>query len=317
MSPENTDTKRVCGALGVGGILKNWRADASRSLVRSENCTGEVAPCAARDASNPADRRRASHSERGRWTGAGPAIATTRGVSKSPHCSLIAFPSMARRPEDVFPQTAAAWSAIARAGDSREKRVLCVQLTAIYREPLVRYVRAFGLSVDAEDVVHDVCAKMLDRRFIEQWHASGRPFRMWLRTAARHELMNRSRSERRRAGNELTPEHDLVESEDASRAFEHEYARTVIASATEATVAALEAEGKAAYWALFVAHTIDGLPYSVCAPPLGIDVETARHATARVRGLLTDSLRAILGAEQVGEQHLESELAALLRNARP
>jgi hypothetical protein len=68
---------------------------------------------------------------------------------------------------------------------------------------------------------------------------------------------------------------------------------------------------------LFIEHAVHGKPYAQCAPPLGIPVDSARHVTARVRGLVLDALRGVLSAERVAEADFEQELVSLLSHLKP
>ncbi len=218
---------------------------------------------------------------------------------------------------DSFPPSARSWLAVARDGSLEQRRELAATLTSIYREPLVRYVQAFGARVDVEDVVQDLCARVLDPAFLDAWQRSERPFRLWLRTAARFELMNRIRAERRRMGVADDALADLVEPDNAHAAFERSYAASLIRAASDAAQRVLDAQGRSNDWALFVEHFVHGKPYAECAPPLGIPIDAARHASARVRGLVLDALRGVLSAEQVAEPDMERELLALLSRLQP
>lgn len=218
---------------------------------------------------------------------------------------------------ESFPPSARSWLAVARDGSPEQRRELAATLAAIYREPLVRYLRAFGTRLDVEDVVQDLCARILDPGFLDGWQRSGRPFRLWLCTAARFALMNRIRAERRRAATSDDALDDVVAPDDAEVAFERAYAASLVRTASEAAQRALEAQGRGNEWTLFTEHAIHGKPYVQCAPPLGIPVDAARHATARVRGLVLDALRGMLSAELVAEADVERELVALLSRLHP
>ena len=224
---------------------------------------------------------------------------------------------MASQPSDAFPPSARSWLAVARDGTPEQRHELAASLTAVYRDPLVRYLQAFGARIDVEDVVHDLCARILDPAFLDGWQRSERPFRMWLRTAARFELMNRLRAARRAAAEGDDSVNDLAEPDNAQLAFERAYAASLIRSASEAVQRSLDAQGNGRDWLLFLAHSVHGKSYAECAPPLGIPVESARHVSARVRGLLLDALRGILSAERVAESDVERELVVLLEWLRP
>lgn len=217
---------------------------------------------------------------------------------------------------DAFPPSAGFWLQVARDGSAGERMGLASNLAAIYRKPLIRYLEAFRTGLDAEDVVHDLCAKILDPSFLADWQQSGRPFRRWLRTAARFELMNRLRAEKQRAGSGEVPT-ECAEPDNARQAFDRAYAASLVEAASDGVRLLLTREGRSREWDLFVAHSINGRPYAECAPPLGIAVEGARHCTERVRGLLLDALRGVLAAEQVGEAELQGELLGLLENLSP
>jgi DNA-directed RNA polymerase specialized sigma24 family protein len=218
---------------------------------------------------------------------------------------------------DSFPPSARSWLAVARDGSPDQRRELAASLTAIYRDPLLRYLHAFGARLDVEDVVQDLCARILDPGFLDGWQRSERPFRLWLRTAARFELMNRIRAERRRGGAGDDALADLAETDNAQIAFERAYAASLIRSATDAAQRLLESQGRGSEWMLFIEHAVHGKPYAQCAPPLGIPVDSARHVTARVRGLVLDAMRGVLSAERVAEADFEQELVALLSHLKP
>jgi DNA-directed RNA polymerase specialized sigma24 family protein len=226
-------------------------------------------------------------------------------------------PSVKSPVSDAFPPSARSWLAVARDGSPQQRRDLSASLTAIYREPLVRYLQTFGVRLEVEDVVQDLCARILDPSFLDEWQRSERPFRLWLRTAARFELMNRIRKERRHMGAGNGALADLAESDNAQTAFERSYAASLIRTASDATQRVLESQGRGHEWTLFIEHSLQGKPYAECAPPLGIPVDGARHATARVRGLMLDALRGVLSAEQVAEADFERELMALLSRLQP
>lgn len=218
---------------------------------------------------------------------------------------------------DAFPLSARSWMAVAKDGSPKQRHELASTLVQIYREPLVGYLKAFGTMLDAEDVAQDLCARILEPTFLEGWQRSGRPFRLWLRTAARFELMNRLRSERRRRGSNAVDVDVLAESDNAHAAFERAYASSLISATCDAARRALDAQGRGNEWTLFIEHAVHGKPYAECAPSLGLAVDGARHATARVRGILLDALRGVLSAEQVAEADFERELVALMSRLHP
>lgn len=63
---------------------------------------------------------------------------------------------MASQPSDAFPPSARSWLAVARDGTPEQRHELAASLTAVYRDPLVRYLQAFGDPLGRKDAAQRI-----------------------------------------------------------------------------------------------------------------------------------------------------------------
>lgn len=106
------------------------------------------------------------------------------------------------------------WTLIARAqGNEAEKRLALDEIARNYRQPLVRYARARGLTTDrAEDLVQSLFLNLISNDFVGRLDQQRGRLRGFLKTALDHELLHaieRDRAQRRGGGVAATSIDDL------------------------------------------------------------------------------------------------------------
>jgi DNA-directed RNA polymerase specialized sigma24 family protein len=126
---------------------------------------------------------------------------------------------------DVAPDNAARrfvttrWSIIEKAGSADAKEALS-SLCQAYWYPIYSFIRAQGIgSEDARDVTQGFFASLLQRNDIAKLNPLQGRFRAWLRTCAKHYLLNeldRAGAEKR-GGHEVCVSLDVIAAEDRLR----------------------------------------------------------------------------------------------------
>ncbi|MFM7051462.1 MAG: hypothetical protein ACKOYN_04920 [Planctomycetota bacterium] len=239
----------------------------------------------------------------------------------------------ARSDFDHFPSTEWTWLAtrvMDAPHDARIAAELRSRVMARYAEPLRIYAKcsSLGWLDDAEALVNGFFASRLARdQYLLKWFESAMPLRRFLANGMllylREERRARLRRERR-DGASLDAMHpegaDALAAPADDRAFrelERAWARSVLGEACERARDELVAAGKAAAWAMFERHFIDGISYEDAARELGMRLESARPAARLAQAKVRDWTKWLLALEGVTEHEMEDAIADVSRLVGP
>ena len=255
------------------------------------------------------------------------------GAAVAPHIPLAVFLRRMREPSrtnyDHFPSTEWTWLATRVLDASRDAAIAAELRTRImerYAEPLRIYAKgsSLGWLDDAEALVNGFFASRLSRdNYLGKWFESAMPLRRFLANGMllylREERRSRMRRERR-TGASLDAMHeqgaDALAAPDEERAFaqlERAWARSVLGEACERARDELVAAGRAAAWAVFERHFLDGVTYEDAARELGLRPESARPAARLAQAKVRDWMRWILALEGVTEPEMDAAIADVQR----
>jgi len=223
------------------------------------------------------------------------------------------------------------WSLIRRAGGSSspERRRALEELCALYWFPLYSYLRRRGAdAAEAEDMVQDLLARILERGDLAGLDPGRGRFRAWLAAAARHHLINEREGERadKRGGGapvlslnteaaEARLAAESAEGEDPERAFERAWAQTVLARALEALCADWHARGHGELFEALRPALEDPeqlRPLAQIAADLDTTEGAVRTASWRLRHAYGQHLRAEVAETLSDPADVDDELAHLL-----
>src|SRR5580765_1055380 len=193
------------------------------------------------------------------------------------------------------------WSLVLRARqEPREARVALDALCAMYRPPVLAYIRARGYQADAaEDLAQTFFLHFVERAY----HADADPtrgrFRAFLVTAIKCFLIDSDKYDRRlKRGGGVVP-HSLdhepgitpVASDDPEAAFERTWAITILDAAVSKLRDEAEHSGKGAWFAQlseFLVEPADKADYARAAAALNMRANTLAVAVHRLRQRLQE-----------------------------
>lgn len=232
----------------------------------------------------------------------------------------------ARRP--VFNSTR--WSVVARAHGPRgdEAREALGQLFETYSYPLYAFARRRGLSSDeAEDAVHELFARALEKGALAGADPARGRFRTYLLTAFEHALSNRRRwwNALKRGGGKTLVALDAQSAEeryasepaggdDPRVLYEAAWARALLAKVFETLRGEYEQRGEGAVFERLRAQLLEaGEPASMeqLAQELGKSVESVKVGLHRLRKRFRAALEDEVGQTLDDPAQLEDELRAL------
>lgn len=217
------------------------------------------------------------------------------------------------------------WSLIldARTGQASAREAL-EEICRAYRSPVLAYVRrSVATAADAEDLVQEFFARLLERRWDEHADPAKGKFRSFMLTALKRFLHDArdSANALKRGG-----AHSHVEWDDADasatrddalppeRAFERAWAVTVIERAYERLREETSRAGKQSLFerlSPFLAETPDATDYPRIGEALGMRANTVAVSVHRLRLRLRELVRLELADQTDGPEALEAELSAL------
>lgn len=220
----------------------------------------------------------------------------------------------------AFSQTR--WTRVARAqaGGPAADTALS-ELCAAYYEPVVRFLACEGRTDDdARELAHGFFESLIAGRSIRGAHPARGRFRNYLLGALKHHLADhRDRMNAAKRGGGA--EHREVEPDsmagpapdDRERAFDRQWALTIIARALASVGAEFEAAGKAAQFeALKPALTGAGAHHPQAARDLGISESAAKTAIHRLRQRFREAVKAEISHTVPEETDVDEELSYLL-----
>ena len=111
----------------------------------------------------------------------------------------------------VFPETSATLLARLAAQATGEDEAAWARFFELYEPAIVQFVRLRGFGRDPDDVVQEVFLRLVDILRAGRFTAGGTPFRAYLATLIRNQLVSIHRAERARGEGRTVPlEDDLV-----------------------------------------------------------------------------------------------------------
>ena len=235
-------------------------------------------------------------------------------------------------PVDHFPSTHATWidaqltiaersrAAGDPAGETNAVAALRRHLMERYHGALRAYVRGSSMRAvgDADELVAGFFAERVgDPDFLRGWRASGKPLRRWMMNGisfwARGVARDRGR-ELGRSGGAAGPE--PIDERDAVRAFDAEWALSMVNTAHARVHADLDAEGRLDEHAIFRRHVVHGERYESIAAELGVSRQDCANAVRRVGARVRDALREALVDDGVPPADVEEAVLEVMRIVR-
>lgn len=231
-----------------------------------------------------------------------------------------------------FPPTRASVVDALRSGGAAERERALGTLVAAYWRPVYRHVRQkWGKGhEEAADLTQDFFAELLARDLLARYDAGKARLRTYLRLCVDGLAANAAKAaSRQKRGGGATPlsldfagaREDLERAapaagEDPERAFEREWARSVLALALERLPSSLEGRGKGIAFELFelceLGAEAEVPSYAELAARFGVSVSDVTNglslARRELRRIVLDLLRELTGSEE----ELRLEARALL-----
>lgn len=226
-----------------------------------------------------------------------------------------------------FPRTR--WTLIRSAQSDPAARAKALQeLLAVYWRPLYVFVRRKGLSPEeAEDAVQELMVLLLERDFLERLDSTRGKLRSFLMTAASNHLANRHEKAvaAKRGGGAAAVALDTpgIESKlaehpaDAERAFQQEWAATLLESALERLKGEFERGERRGPFEVVAQYfgTGDPPPYKETAKKHEMTVPGLKaflhRARLRFRELVKEEIAETVGDETQAEEELRELLQGL------
>jgi RNA polymerase sigma-70 factor (ECF subfamily) len=218
--------------------------------------------------------------------------------------------------------SATRWTLVAQArgNDTAAKAALC-QLCEAYYAPVVTFLGCQGRSDDeARELAHEFFAAVLAGRSLGAANPAGGRFRSYLLGAVKHfaaDRRDRARAARRGGGvshTELDPElPGSAAPADHERAFDRQWALTVISRALETTRRELTDAGKARLFDV-LKPAITGANFSTAdaARDLGLSDGALKVAVHRLRQRFREAVKDEIAHTVPAESDIADELRHLL-----
>jgi len=202
------------------------------------------------------------------------------------------------------------------------------QLCKTYWFPLYAYVRRRGhMKEDAEDLTQAFFARFLSKNYLVGLSAERGRFRAFLLAALKHFLANEwDKSQRQKRGGNIThlsldwqtadTQFQVAATAEPSpdKAFDREWAVTLLAKVIEGLQAECEAEGRGKQFAelkIFLAAGKGELSHADAARTLGMDETAVRVAVHRLRKRYRQLLRDEILQTLADDGDVDEEMRAL------
>jgi RNA polymerase sigma-70 factor (ECF subfamily) len=215
------------------------------------------------------------------------------------------------------------WSMVVdAAGEGLRARAALEALCETYRPPVLAYVRArVRRGEEAEDLVQDFFALLLERRLAARADPTRGRFRSFLLTSLKNFLVNereRANAQRRGGGTKLLPaaELELVADDDPGpeAAFDREWARAVLQEGLRRLEHEAAQAGRSELFAVlrpFLVEAPDEADYETVGNAQGLRRNTIAVAVHRLRSRLQELVREVLADAASDAPDLETELRHL------
>jgi RNA polymerase sigma-70 factor (ECF subfamily) len=248
---------------------------------------------------------------------------------KKPSCLTSEYSTPASTaPGDVFATTH--WTVVLAAGKRstpQSDRAL-EELCRTYWFPLYAYVRRRGhTKEDAEDLTQAFFARFLEKNYLAGLSAERGRFRAFLLASLKHFLINEwDKSRRQKRGGGVTPlsldwqtadtQFQIADTSEPSpdKAFDREWAVTLLAKVIERLQAECVAEGRAKQFAelkIFLTVGKGELTHADAAKTLGMDEGAVRVAVHRLRKRYRQLLRDEIAQTLADSADVDEEMRAL------
>lgn len=213
------------------------------------------------------------------------------------------------------------WTLVARAsGDDPVAQAALSELCAAYYAPVIAFLRARGRDEDtARELAHAFFEKMLAGGALGGADQTRGRFRSYLLGAVKHFLADRhDRAQAAKRGGGIEPEpletaaHPAVEDE---RAFDRQWALTLIARALETTGTELRDAGKAQHFDVLKPWITGGgetFPQAAAAQLLGLSEGAVKVAIHRLRQRFREAVKAEIAQTVPTPADIDDELRHLL-----
>jgi RNA polymerase sigma-70 factor (ECF subfamily) len=215
------------------------------------------------------------------------------------------------------------WSLVVdAAGEGGSARDALTALCEVYRPPVLAYIRAHvRRGEDAEDLVQDFFALLLERQLAARADPERGRFRAFLLTSLKNFLVNereRSSALRRGGGVQMLPAtvFEYVPDADAGpeEAFDLEWARTVLREGLRRLEQEAEQAGRAELFASlrpFLVDAPEDADYEAVAQAHGLRRNTVAVAVHRMRARLQELVHEVLADTARDKNDIDEELRHL------
>ena len=223
------------------------------------------------------------------------------------------------------------WSVVlsARAGDEPGSDEALAQLCEVYWYPLYVFVRRSGRQAEeALDLTQGYFLRLMEADFLERVRPEAGRFRSFLLSSMKHYMANQRREARalKRGGDRKIVSLDATEAESRyhmeprddrtpEKAYERQWARTVIQRAYDRLERELDDAGKPDHYRLLAPFLSGGLTAQPCeeaAETLGSTVAAIRMAVTRMRRRFGDILREEVSRTVDEEGEVDEEVKHLM-----
>jgi len=235
-------------------------------------------------------------------------------------------------PSPGFGTTRWTWVGAAGGADSERARAALAELCAAYWYPLYAFVRRSGVAAsEAEDVVQDFFARLIEKRDLGQVVRGRGRFRSFLCVAVRNHLANLRDRERaaKRGGGRVRLAVDLgaaaeryerelpaIERDTPERIFDRAWARELMAACLVGLEQEYELSGRGPTFRALRDRLVpgsSGAPLSELARELGSSEGALRVATHRLRARFGERLREEIARTVASPEEIEAEIDELFR----
>lgn len=244
------------------------------------------------------------------------------------------MPSPDPSPGAHFGPTRWTWVEAAGGADSERAREALAELCRAYWYPLYAFVRRFGVEAgEAEDVVQDFFARLIEKRDLASVVRGRGRFRSFLRVAIRNHLANlrdRERAGKRGGGRvhlavdvrtaaeryEREPELAGEDRATPDRLFDRAWALELMAAAVRGLEAEYEASARGPTFRALRERLVPGTggpPLSALARELGTTEGALRVASHRLRARFRERLREEIARTVASPDEVEAEIDELFR----
>lgn len=249
----------------------------------------------------------------------------TIGLRQAQRASWTAVPGKSAQGARMTRFATTRWSLILDArGDAGPARRALGEICSAYRAPVLAYIRRSGsAAADAEDLVQEFFAQLLENRWDTRADPERGRFRAFLLTALKHFLLNSraAASAGKRGGDRTRVDYEQTvdvlaapASQSPEQVFERTWALTVIERALERLRMEAERAGKSAQFARlapFLGEAAEPADYSALGLVLGLRPNTVAVTVHRMRVRLRELVRLELADQTDGPDGVDQEMKVL------